>query len=77
MKTILHAGNLYSNYLVLYENGKAAISIQVDDHDTQWDIYCKDVEILEWDDTHMTIRVKEKEYTFPYLVTPEDLGWTK
>lgn len=70
----LHAGSLYKNYLVLYgADGDPSICIQVDNRDTQWDIYCNDVEIELVDDKNSKVTFNGQKFHFPYIQTDEPM----
>ena len=64
----MHAGSLYKNYLVLYAENVTPVCIQVDDQDTQWDIYCSDVDVELAPEMSQVI-YKGKEFYFPYVQT--------
>ena len=65
----LHAGSLHKNWLVLYGENITPICIQVNDSDTQWDIYCNDVEIGLLTTKTAEIIFNGQRFVLPYIQT--------
>lgn len=78
----LHAGSLYKNYLVLRGENQTPHIIKVDDRDTQWDIYCNEVEFFPSTKVNglADVTFNDKTYSFSYWVTDNPmkfLGFSK